>query len=199
MQGTARDRSTNAVSSTAPGVDVWPSRDSVARTPFVRVSDLSDHGCAPVEGGTIPLAWFAALFFLAGLVPQPPVRVALRVRVNEGPGATADDVARISAALNRGFYTDSIVVPPAETLHLDRQPLPMPDSARRERIGYTVLVRGSVGATGLFLEVRMRLVDLLMKPLGGEDTVRLQRAEIESEFAKRGRGYAVLLSERFRR
>jgi hypothetical protein len=118
--------------------------------------------------------------------------------LNVAPGATADDVAYISAALNRGFYADSIVVPPAETLHLDRRPLPMPDSARWERIGHTVLVRGSVGATDPVLEVRLRLVDLLMKPLGSDDTVRLQRAEIESEFARRGRGYAVLLSQRFK-
>jgi hypothetical protein len=98
-----------------------------------------------------------------------------------------------------GFYADSIVVPPAETLHLDRPPIQMPDSATRERIGRRVIVQGSVGAIGPFLEVRLRLLNILAQRLGAEDTVRLQRSEIESTFASKGRDYAIFLSQRFKR
>jgi hypothetical protein len=145
----------------------------------------------------MPLAWFAALAFFAAMIP--PVRIGLTIRVHEAPGATADDAARVSAALERGFYADSVVVPPAETLHFDRPPIQMPDSAARERIGHRVIVRGSVGAIGPVLEVRLRLLNILAQPMGSEDTVRLQRSEIDSAFAAKGRAYAVSLSQRFKR
>lgn len=145
----------------------------------------------------MPLAWFAALTFFAALIP--PVRIALKVYVREGPAATADDAARVAAALKRGFYADSIVVPPAETLHLDKPPFQIPDSATRERIGHRVIIQGTVAATGPVLEVRLRLLNILTQPLASEDTVRLQRSEIESTFAARGRAYAVFLSQRFKR
>jgi hypothetical protein len=56
-----------------------------------------------------------------------------------------------------------------------------------------------VGAIGPFLEVRLRLLNILAQRLGAEDTVRLQRSEIESTFASKGRDYAIFLSQRFKR
>lgn len=56
-----------------------------------------------------------------------------------------------------------------------------------------------MAATGPVLEVRLRLLNILTQPLASEDTVRLQRSEIESTFAARGRAYAVFLSQRFKR
>lgn len=96
----------------------------------------------------MPLAWFAALTFFAALIP--PVRIALKVYVREGPAATADDAARVAAALKRGFYADSIVVPPAETLHLDKPPFQIPTPRRENESDTASLSRAPWPRRGRF-------------------------------------------------
>lgn len=141
------------------------------------------------------LVWVALAFF-AALVS--PARIALTVRLGEAPGATPDDVARVSLALRRGFYADSIVVvAPAETLHFDG-PFTMPDSIRRARIGNRVIVRGSVGGAGPTMEIRLQLTDILVKPLAPVDTIRVLRDDVDAVMAKTGRAYATLLAQRFK-
>jgi len=58
---------------------------------------------------------------LAALIVSlaPPVPIVLRFLLRSS-GANAADVQRVEGAIRRGFYSDSTVIPPAETLDVGR-------------------------------------------------------------------------------
>jgi hypothetical protein len=135
----------------------------------------------------IVLAWLAVSF-------APPRPVNLRLHLHAS-GASSHDVERVSAAYRRGFYSNSSVTPPAETLHTS---LPL-DSATRARIGMTVVVDGSVRVTDNHAEVCLQLLNILAQPITATDTVRVDRDALDSALAVTGHNHAQLLTDRFAR
>jgi len=125
-----------------------------------------------------------------------PVPIVLRIRL-QSSGASAADVQRVADAFRRGFYSDSTVTAPAETLDVRRISTVPRDSASWRRTGTTVLLDGSVAATGDIVEVRLRTVNLLMQTLTVPETVRVRREAIDSTLAATGHTYASVLARRF--
>jgi len=139
----------------------------------------------------IVLAWLAVSF-------APPRPVNLRLHLHAS-GASSHDVERVSAAYRRGFYSNSSVTPPAETLHAGL-PTSLPlDSATRARIGMTVVVDGSVRVTDNHAEVCLQLLNILAQPITATDTVRVDRDALDSALAVTAHNHAQLLTDRFAR
>jgi len=138
----------------------------------------------------------AIRLLLAALVVclSAPVPVRLRVRLRSA-GVSLSEVEQMSAALRRGFYADTNVVAPAESLGV-ASTFPL-DSAARRRMGRSVLLDGSVATVGDLAEVHMQLLDILIKPLTPIDTVRVKRTEIDSALTAAGHRYAAAIGRRF--
>jgi len=125
----------------------------------------------------------------------PPLRVNLRFHLHDS-GASPGDLLRVSAAFRRGFYSDSSVVPPADTLAARPvSSLPL-DSATRARIGTTVVVDGSVRSTDNGVELCLQLLNILAQPITEPDTVRVHRAALDSALVLAGHRHAEVLVHR---
>jgi hypothetical protein len=130
----------------------------------------------------------AALFF--GALGAPP---AYRVRFAiQGSNAAKPDVARITAALRRGLYRDSLIVPGADSMFNVRAM--QSDTAWRLPHGRIALVAGNVVDRGDSLDIQLRLVNVIAHPLAPPETLHVQRAQLDSVLADRGRAYARVLA-----
>ena len=137
------------------------------------------------------------LVLLAALTAfvAPPLRVNLRFHLHDS-AASPGDLQRVSAAFRRGFYSDSNVVPPAETLAA-RPVTSLPlDSATRARIGMTVVVDGSVRSTDNGIELCLQLLNILAQPITEPDTLRVDRTALDSALALAGHRHAEALVHR---
>lgn len=131
---------------------------------------------------------------LAALVVTivPPVPVALRFHVHsEDPR----DVTRVVAALGRGFYADSDVIAPAETLKAQVGSF-LIDSAARRRRGTTIIVDGSIAERGELLEIRLGLLNILAQPMTAPETLRVRRESMDSVLETIGHKYASSIARR---
>jgi len=160
---------------------------------------LLEITCANLDVDTrtkMPLLWAIAAALLLSL--GKPVPINLRFFL---PSSTASpqDLERVQSAFRRGFYSDSLVVPPAETLRYSRGVMPPYDSAARARTGTTVVVLGAVDTVQNRIEFRFRMANILTQPLTPPETLRVSRAFIESVLAEAGHRYAVILAQRFSR
>ena len=137
----------------------------------------------------IRLVLAALLVFLSA-----PVTVRLRVRLRSADAGTSE-MQQMTAAIRRGFYSDTSLIAVPETLGV-RTTFPL-DSATRRRVGRAMLLDGSVEKSGELVEVRMQLLDILMKPVTPLDTVRVKRTEVDSALAAAGHRYASAIARQF--
>jgi hypothetical protein len=127
------------------------------------------------------------LLFVAG-----PGRHPFRFKFQlTAPAALATDSQHMAAALERGLFADSLIVPGS--------PREIPISATVSdstlaNMTRTMLVRGSVRESGQQVEVVLELENILARTVAGPDTVRVERAALDSALVAQGRHYAKLLA-----
>jgi len=144
----------------------------------------------------MPVVIIVLAALVVAFAPPRPVNLKFHLR---GSGATPADVERINAAFRRGFYSDSSVTPPAETLRarpVSSQPL---DSATRARIGTIVVLDGFVRVTGTGVEVCTQLLNILTQPITEPDTIRVEGGALDSALALAGHKHAQAFTNRFGR
>ena len=123
-------------------------------------------------------------------VSAPPKHYLVRVLISAPPGLSTD-VQRITDALQRGLYMDSLIAPggiPRST------PVNPGDSAAWANRQRAAAIRGLVDTSGTRLEARLTLVNVLAQPLVGPDIIRVERASLDSAFVALGRRYAARLA-----
>ena len=135
----------------------------------------------------------AVLFISRHAAPMP---VALRFHLRPGDASTSD-LEQVRAAVRRGFFSDSSVVSPADPPDIRRLDARPSDSTVRSPRGMTVIVDGSVAATGDRVEVQLRLLNVLAQPITRTDTLRFRRVALDSTLEAAGNAYAAALARRF--
>ena len=137
------------------------------------------------------------LIVLAGVLVAfaPPRPVNLKFHLH-GSGASPADLEQINTAFRRGFYSNSSVTPPAETLSA-RPAASLPiDSARRARIGMIVVLDGFVRVTDTRVEVCTQLLNVLAQPITEPDTLHVDRSALNSALAVAGHKHADAFARR---
>jgi hypothetical protein len=137
---------------------------------------------------------FANLYWLALVVAAllPPKAYRVRIWINSSRAA-ANETARVTAALERGLYLDSLIIKGAPTPVV---PLADPrDSVGWENRTRAAMIRGDMDESGGKLEIRVQLLNILLRPMAGPDTIRVDRASLDSAVVARGRDYAKVLAK----
>ncbi len=137
--------------------------------------------------------WVIALLLVTAFQPPKPYRFRFRVKL---PAALASEQPRIEEALRRGLFVDSLIRegPPRPPY----DPAAPPDSATRDGLSQTLIVRGNVRDTAGVREVWLELVNILAQRVAGPDTLRVAPAAVDSALTEQGRRYAKFLAQRRR-
>jgi hypothetical protein len=134
--------------------------------------------------------WSLAILFVLALAPPKPFRFRILL---DAPPALAEDSRRVTDALTRGLFMDSLLaLGPERPPYLPSTPV---DSATRANLTRTMLIRGSVAEVGHGLEIRLQVQNILMQTVAGPDTLRVERTALDSAVLARGRHYAQLLAK----
>jgi hypothetical protein len=136
----------------------------------------------------------ALLFAVGGLaivLGQPPVRVKMSFQTSSATSAA--DKGRLMLALERGLYAESLIVRGADSL-FQRTGL-IPDSVPRASRPVVFVIRGAIDAIGDTLDVRMELLNIILRRMLPEDRIRAPRAVIDSLVFEQGRRYAAVLAQ----
>ena len=133
--------------------------------------------------------------FLVSLVAaaSPPRPFHFRFQL-DAPNALSSESERVVAALQRGLFSDSLIVPGAP------QPFPRPNGAKPDsdlsHITSSILFRGGLREVDGRVEVTLTLINVLGRRVAGPDTVRVERAAIDSVFVAKGQADARILVRR---
>jgi hypothetical protein len=135
------------------------------------------------------------LYLLSLLVTAlaPPLHYRVRLWM-DAPPALAAESAQVSAALERGLYVDSLILPPQSGASTS---LAAPrDSAGFANMAHSALIVGALSESNGMVEVRLTLKNVLARVVAGPDTIRVSRSGLDSVMVARGQAYARILTRR---
>jgi hypothetical protein len=136
--------------------------------------------------------WCAVALLLSAFV-APPTPYRFRISIT-APNALTAETRRVETALRRGLFLDSLIVPAADSQKGPSRDSPY-DPASIAKMVHLGLIRGSITENGQNLEVHLELQDILAKTLAGPDTLRVDRAGLDSAIVEEGRRYAKALTK----
>jgi hypothetical protein len=137
----------------------------------------------------MPRVWFLLPVLLAAAPAPKPVYV--RFSFKSSPPEIA---SRAVAALERGLFSDSLIVRAPDSLRLNWGTRIPTDSAGRSRIATTVLVRGRITPQGTDVDLCIVLLNTLSRPMSGPDSTRIPAQQLDSALTAIGRRYAEILA-----
>lgn len=138
----------------------------------------------------MPNLWYLMLLLpAAGLGPRP-FRFKFDLTV---AAALAADSRQAAAALERGLFDDSLIVP-GPPRELPRSST-VADSATLANKTQVILVQGNPSESGRHVQVILQLKNILARTVARPDTIRVERAALDSALMAQGRHYAQLLAK----
>lgn len=140
----------------------------------------------------MPRLWCAVALLVSAFV-APPRPYRFRMSIN-APYALSAESGRVEALLRRGLYLDSLIVPATDSQKGPTRDSPR-DSASIANMVHLGLIRGSLVENGQNLEVRLQLLDILATTIAGPDTLRVDRAGLDSAIVAEGRRFARALTK----
>jgi len=136
--------------------------------------------------------WCAVALLLSAFAAPPR---AYRFRISlEAPNALSAESKQVETALRRGLFLDSLIVPAADSQKGPSRDSPR-DSASIANMVHLGLIRGHIVEKGQNLEVRLELLDILARTVAGPDTLRVDRAGLDSAIVEEGRRFAKALTK----
>jgi hypothetical protein len=137
--------------------------------------------------------WFLLPALLAAAPAPKPVHVRFALKTSP-PELTS----RAVAALQHGLFSDSLIVPATDSQRL-RWGMTIPtDSVGRSQLATVAQVKGKITAQGGAVELCVVLLNVLLRPMSGPDSLRIRPEKLDSALAAIGRRYAEVLARQRR-